>query len=408
MRYGTSMPPVRILHLITGLGAGGAETWLCRLLSRLPREGFDCRVVSLLPLEGAHGALAGAIRDLGVPVQSLGMRRGLPGPGALLRLMAVLRQWRPQVLQTWMYHADLLGLLAARACGCGAAVSWGLRAGYMDFSRYGLATRLTVRACAKLSRLPEAVTANSSAGARLHVQTLGYRPRRLAVLENGVDGEVFRPDAEAGARLRAEWGVARGALLVGLVARMDAMKGHDVFCMAMRRVRERFPQAVPVFCGQGTEPGAQELDALLARHGLADAGAVRLGLRRDVPQALAALDALALPSLGEGFPNALAEGLACGVPVAALDVGDARRMAGPGGQLADPQDSGPEAGAERRAMALAECLERVLALTPEQRSGMGALGRAHVLAEFGLDAAVARWAAHFSTLATAAGEAPSR
>ncbi|MBI5519011.1 MAG: glycosyltransferase [Desulfovibrio sp.] len=401
------MPPVRILHLITDLGAGGAETWLCRLLSRLPREGFDCRVVSMLPLDGPQGALAGAIRDLGVPVQSLGMRRGLPGPGGLLRLMELLRHWRPHVLQTWMYHADLLGLLAARACGCGAAVSWGLRAGYMDFSRYGLATRLTVRACARLSHLPQAVTANSCAGARLHVEALGYRPRRLTVLENGVDGEVFRPDAEAGARLRAEWNVPPGALLAGLVARVDAMKGHDVFCMAMRRVRERFPQALPVFCGQGTEPGAPELDALLARHGLAGAGAVRLGQRRDVPQVLAALDVLALPSLGEGFPNALAEGLACGVPVAALDVGDARRMVGPGGLLADAAESGPGsgsgAGPERRAAALAECLEGVLALTPEQRSGMGTLGRFHVLNEFGLDAAVARWAAHFESLAAESG-----
>jgi len=390
--------PIKVLHVITGLNLGGAETWLTRLLLRLPAERFECRVVSLLD----GGVLAGAIRDMGVPVQSLGMGRGVPDPRGLWRLVRLMRSFRPQVVQTWLYHADLLGLLAARLSGSRAAVSWGLRCAYMDLAQYGLGTRLTVKACVALSRWPEAVTANSQAGAAHHV-ALGYWPKRLVVLENGVDGERFRPDAEARARLRREWGVAENQPLVGLVARVDPMKGHAVFCRAAQELLRARPDAKFLFCGAGTDPegagpGAAELDGLIARHGLTGA-VVRLGRREDVAQVYAALDVLALPSLGEGFPNAVLEALACAVPCVCLDVGDARAMCGPGGLVAPLALSGPGASEADRAGFLVRALGQLLDMGDSERQEVGARGRVHVLASYGLERAVERWAAHFESLA---------
>lgn len=386
------MDRVRVLHVITGLGVGGAETWLYRLLSRLEPGRFSCEVASLTD----GGPMAGRIRELGVPVLELGMSRGVPDPAGLFRLVMAVRRFRPQVVQTWLYHADLLGFLALRLSGRRAALSWGLRCAYMDFSRYGVGTRLTVRALAVLSGRPEAVTANSRAGAEHHL-ALGYRPRKLVVLENGVDGARFRPDAEAGLLARRAWGIAPDAPVAGLVARVDAMKGHALFCEAAARVLAHLPGARFVFCGEGTEPGGDAgFEELLRRHGLL-AAAVRLGRREDLPAVYPALDVLGLSSAGEGFPNVLAEALACGVPCVSLDVGDARRILGvpagaahgPGGVLAPAGD----------AQALAGGLAAVLGLEPGNRAALGAAGREHVLREFSLDTAVGRWAAHFEALA---------
>ncbi len=388
----------RVLHVITGLNVGGAETWLCRLLTGMAGgcwgKRLEHRVVTLLPC----GPLAEPIRALGVEVESLGMARGIPSPGAVLRLAGIMRSWRPHVVQTWLYHADLLGFVArALAFGSRPALSWGIRCAYMDFSKYGLGTRLTVRACAALSGRVQTVVANSQAGAEHHVRELGYDAGTMRVLENGVDMERCRPDAAARAELRAEWGLGEGEVLVGLVARVDPMKGHDVFCRMARLVRERCGGNVRfVFCGQGTRPGEEgwpDLQAMLEESGLRDS-AVLLGQRRDVERVWAALDVAVLPSLGEGFPNALLEALACGVPAVALDVGDAAAIVGPGGAVV------PAAGdVEARARSLAAQVERLVLAGGEERTRLGRAGRVHVSGRYALEAAVGGWAEHLYGLA---------
>ena len=404
---------LRILHVITGLNLGGAETWLVRLVAGLDRSRFDCRVVSLIP----EGVLAAPLRKLGVQVESLGMSRGMPSLAALRQLSGMLRQWQPHVLQSWLYHADLLSFgaawLARRGGGkngpWAGALSWGIRCAEMDLARYGLSTRLAIRACAALSGRVQAVVANSQAGAAHHVQKLGYSPRTMQVVANGVDADRFQPDPATRRALRTEWGVQPGEVLVGLVARVDPMKGHELFCQAAAMARKTHPNLRVVLCGEGTqpgEPGSEVLEELLAQNDLG-AGLLRLGRRSDVRRVFTALDIVALPSLAEGFPNALAEGLACGVPAVAFDVGDAGAILTQGANAANGEDAGGllvpitpglarnEADVERFAQALCDMVEA----GPDVRAELGRCGRELVLRNYSLRAALEHWATHFETLA---------
>ncbi|MGE4553708.1 MAG: glycosyltransferase [Desulfovibrionaceae bacterium] len=386
---------MRILHLITALETGGAETALARLLSRLDRAEFEPLVVSLVP----PGWMAAELDRLAVPVAHLDMRRGRPTPGGLWRLRGVLRRFDPHLLQTWLYHADLLGLLGARLArplGGGPPVVWNLRCAYMDLARYPRTTALTLRACARLSARPACVLANSRAALDWH-RSLGYRPRRAEVIGNGIDADLFRPDAVARAEVRAELGLAADAPVLVTAARFDPMKDVPGLLGAAARVLAAWPEARWLLCGRGMEPGNAELAALLAAAGLSgragDAASLApvrlLGQRGDMPRLLAAADLAVSASRGESFPNAVAEALACGLPCAATDAGATAELVAEAGRVVPIED--PEA--------LARAVLELLALPPEERARLGAAGRERIRAGHSLEAQAAAYAALYRELA---------
>jgi len=149
---------LRVLHVITGLDAGGAEGMLSALLTARDAPDLEQAAVSLTP-GGCH---AERLRAAGIAVTELAMRRARPSPGELLRLARRIRAWRPDVVQGWMYHADLAALAGLALSGRRPATRlvWGLRCSDLDLGRYGPGLRLTVRACAALSGRPDAIVAN--------------------------------------------------------------------------------------------------------------------------------------------------------------------------------------------------------------------------------------------------------
>lgn len=323
---------IRVVHLITELNVGGAEIMLQRLVSRMDRSRFSNSVVSMT----SAGPIGAPIREEGTPVSDLGMPDGVPSPVGALRLWALLRKERPHILQTWLYHADLLGLLVGRAAGVPTIV-WNLRCSNLDLARYSRTLRLVVKACGRLSALPEAVVANSEAGREYHTR-IGYRPRRWVLVPNGVDLDTFRPDSTARPRLRADLGLPPETPLVGLVARFDPMKDHRTFLEAAAVLHRSRPDVHFMLAGLGLDSGNPRLADWLGELGIAPAVHL-LGVRNGIPALMAGLDiATSSSAFGEGFPTAIAEAMACGVPCVVTNVGDSAVLVGGTGRVVPPRD----------------------------------------------------------------------
>jgi len=160
---GEDLKPIKIVHLITELNTGGAEQMLCKLVTHMDRKAFRPLVVSMTD----RGPVGEKLASEGVPVLELGMRLGRPTPAGLLKLCRLLRKHDPNVLQTWLYHADLLGLLAGKVSAVKRIV-WGIRCSDMDLRNYSPLTALTVWSNARLSCFPDAILVNSEKGRQVH------------------------------------------------------------------------------------------------------------------------------------------------------------------------------------------------------------------------------------------------
>jgi glycosyltransferase involved in cell wall biosynthesis len=315
---------IKVAHVITGLDIGGAEISLLKLVSNLPKDRFRNEVVSLTDA----GPVGKRLQDIGVKVSALGMHRGSISPIAVWKLAYMLRKvLRPNIVQTWMYHADLIGGVAAKLAGR-YPVIWNIRQSNLDPVHSKRTTVWTTKACARLSHyLPERIVCCAESARRIHVD-LGYAGEPMVVIPNGIELDIFKPDSHARATMRAELGIEERSILIGLVARFDPQKDHETFVRAAGMLHKEFPDVRFLLCGPGVTRENERLMRWLQSNGIA-AHCLLLGERSDMSRLMTALDiATSSSAYGEGFPNAVGEAMACGVPCVVTDVGDSSLMVG--------------------------------------------------------------------------------
>jgi len=362
---------IRVAHIITGLHTGGAEKMLLKLLTHIDRERFSSRVYSLVPPRPGAGA---PIEALGIPLESLEMRRDRPNPFAMFRLSKLLRENPPDLVQTWMYHADLVGGMAAKLANVHVPVVWNIRHSTFDAGSTRRRTVYVARVCASMSRwLPKRIICCSIAAQQVHA-ALGYSDAKIRVIPNGFDLTQFRADPVARKDVRQELGLSDTVPVIGRFGRFDPQKDYHTFVDAAARLHRRRPDVHFVLCGFDVDAANEVLGSWIREAGVQDVCHL-LGYRQDGPRVTAALDvATSSSAYGEAFPNVLGEAMACEVPCVATDIGDSSYIVGDTGLTVPPRDAG----------ALADAWYGVLAQGPEHIRALGRRARQRVEEKFAI------------------------
>lgn len=374
---------IKVMHIITTLGPAGAENMLMRMALGMDEARFQNEVVSLTGILD----LAERMQSMGVPVRTLDMKKGVPNPLAVRRLANWIRESKPDVIQTWMYHSNLVGVLAARLAG-NVPVVWGIHHNTFDPKVDKLMTRLVNHACAFLSRkLPARIVCCSEASYREH-KRLGYDTKKLQIIPNGFDLDQIKPDPAGGICVREELGIPARALVIGMAARFHPHKDHRNFLLAAARLHKEMPEIHFLLCGLHVSWGNAQLAKWIDAAGIRDRCHL-LGTRQDMPRVFAAMDIATSASRSEAFPIAIGEAMACGTPCVVTDVGDSALIVDQTGVVVPHGD----------ATALTEGWRKLIQAGPMIRRWLGTEARNRIGNHFALPAIVERYQAIYGELA---------
>ena len=325
---------MKVLHIITGLNNGGAEGVLFRLCK------FDMNhqhiVISMMG-EGKYGAL---LTDVGIEVHYLNMPQGSITSSGLLQLFKLVRAHKPDVVQTWMYHADLIGGIVGKLAGV-RSIYWNVRHTTLEPGKSKSSTILVAKLCAFLSGcIPKKIVYCAHESKRVH-EDKGYVIGKAELIANGYDLTHFISDSEARASFRVEMSLDRDDILVGMIGRFDAQKDHMNLINALRLLKNNGIPFKLALIGSDIDSNNHTLTDNIAENGLSDVVSL-MGARGDIASVMNGFDINVLSSsFGEGFPNVLAEAMACGTPCITTDVGDAALIVGDTGWVVPPNN--PEA-----------------------------------------------------------------
>lgn len=373
------------MHLVTSLERAGAQAVLSQLVRRMgANRAHESVIVSLTSI----GDVGAALAEDGILVYELGLSRGgFAWLSAFRRLAAIIRRHSPDVLHSWLYHADLVGSIA-RQCGTTAPLVWGVHH-ESPFQTTRFLTRAVVRLNAALStRIPSSIVYCSNTARETH-EAVGYCRGKGIVIENGVDVDVFSPSLIARGNLRRELGLLDSAVLIGLVARYHPLKDHRTFLNAARIYGADNPSAHFVLCGHQITQDNLELLRLIEESGLS--GRVHLlGSRNDPANVTAALDVACCTSRSESFSMTIAEAMACEVPCVATDIPAVKDLLGGNGRIV-PVGDGP---------ALAVALRDILEMPTAVREKLAAETRKRVVDRFSADLNFRRYVSVYESVQT--------
>ncbi len=343
---------MKVLFLLRSLNYGGTERQIVQLAKGLSQRGWSIAVV----LFYSGGALEKELEATGVTIHSLNKRGRWDVIFFIARLVTLIRREKPDCIYSLLAVPNVLSILI-KPFICPASIVWGFRASNMDLTHYDWFIRGSYWLEAFLSSFADLIIVNSEAGL-LVAKEKGFANSKIILIPNGIDIFRFRPDPISRKKMRVKWNVHEDDLLVGLVGRIDPMKGHSTFIHAASIVLRERKNIVFLCIGEGDEGHKSKLALLLEELRIGQHCKLLSG-EYDMPAVWNALDiGCSSSSFGEGFSNVIAEAMACGTPCVVTDVGDSSRIVDRTGEVVPPNH--PEA--------LAVGLNRLLARLGSQTS----------------------------------------
>lgn len=360
---------MKIVHIITGLNNGGAEGVLYRLVTN--DKSNEHIVISLMD-GGEYGPL---LEEKNIKAYYLKLSRGKISLSPLFDLKNIIENESPDIIQTWMSHADLVGGIVAKVLGYKNIV-WNIRHSNLTFRMSNIKTNAVVLTSMAMSRhIPKKIICCSSKTYQDYGGH-GYPKDKMTVINNGYEFNKFNSDIKLRDNVRTELAIGEDVNLLGMVARYDPNKNHNGLLYSLRLVKERNDNFKFVLVGRDLNDDNEIIKNKIKRLGL-ESNIILLDQRSDIPSIMNALDIHVLSSIsGEGFPNVLAEAMACGTLCIATDVGDSKVIVDDFGWVVQPDNN------EQLAESILEALQ--LRKDPVRWSKMQALAKEHIVNNFSL------------------------
>lgn len=353
---------MNVVHVIIGLNNGGAENFLYRLVRCQSNNGKKITIISLTDL----GSLGARFIDLGVVVHCLYFQGLHSVPRVLIDLRRILKNISPDIVQSWMYHADFLSSLAT--LGLKFKHIWSVRC--TNPPKGSRLTFLIMKLCAKMSKFFPDRICYVATSAMLSHENHGFCSAKSVVISNGYDFSTFKVDYKARAEIRENLDVSADTLLFGVLGRFHYDKGQDLLLKALSTIgMKNFKLALIGFgCSKENAGLLKNIESL----GLKD-NVILLGNQSDVVGYLSSLDFYIMPSRTEGFPNALAEAMAMGLPCVATNVGDTEMLCKDTAILC-----------EASADSIADSILKMKSLSEAEQKDLGFAAAAHVRERFSI------------------------
>lgn len=241
---------MQVTHIITGLNNGGAEAVLYRLCTN--DTGATHTVISLMDM-GKYGPM---LEKAGITVHCLNMPQGKVTLSGLRKLYTLLKKAKPDAVQTWMYHADLIGGVIAKLAGV-KKVFWNIRHSTLEAGKSKRSTIVIAKLCARLSkRVPTGIVCCADEALAVHA-AIGYDKSKMTVIYNGYRLDQFNINTEAGNAVKQELDIAHVPLVLGLVGRFNPQKDHANLLNALALLKEKHKYFVCLLVGAGINPRAR-------------------------------------------------------------------------------------------------------------------------------------------------------